>query len=82
MLYAKELRTIFIVSKAEIVCEESLSGAYVSEEVSGLQVRIEPAVGDKCERCWVHDLTVGTIADHPTICQRCKDQLDNWESYT
>jgi isoleucyl-tRNA synthetase len=25
----------------------------------------------RCERCWRHRLAVGTIPDHPTLCDRC-----------
>jgi isoleucyl-tRNA synthetase len=78
--YAEQLRTIFIVSESNLVCDQRLDGAYVSEEIDHLQILVEPATGDKCERCWVHDPSVGTIAERPTICQRCKDHLDNWES--
>ena len=74
--YAGDLREIFIVSKATLVSDKKLDGAYESVDVSGLFVRVEPAAGEKCERCWVHDLSVGTFSDQPTICSRCKDALD------
>jgi isoleucyl-tRNA synthetase len=74
--YDENLREIFIVSHAELVSEDKLTGAYESDEINGLSIRVEAAGGEKCERCWVHDPAVGTIADHPTICSRCKDALD------
>ena len=31
----------------------------------------------RCERCWRHRATVGTIAAHPTLCDRCADVMTN-----
>jgi isoleucyl-tRNA synthetase len=73
--YADDLRFIFIVSKVDLVNEEKLEGAFVSEDVEGLSIQVETAPGDKCERCWVHDTSVGANSDHPTICTRCQDAL-------
>ena len=74
--YAEELRSIFIVSQTALVQDEKFENAYVSEDVEGLQVLVERAAGDKCERCWVHDTTVGSFDDQPTICGRCKASLE------
>ena len=35
----------------------------------------EAATGKKCERCWVHETSVGSDSEHPTICQRCRNAL-------
>jgi isoleucyl-tRNA synthetase len=61
----KELKAAFIVSEVE-VCDNG------SDE---LTVVIDPAQGEKCERCWEHSLTVGECAEHPTICARCAEAL-------
>lgn len=66
-------REISIVSELETV-SESLSdkeGAFISEEVQGLIILVEPAPGEKCERCWTRSLTVGQDSAHPQICARC-----------
>ena len=73
--YADDLRFVFIVSKVELVNEEKLEDAFVSADVEGLFIGIETAPGDKCERCWVHDTSVGANSDNPTICTRCQDAL-------
>jgi len=73
---ADELRTVFIVSKVNILAGEGLPDAYQSTGIPGLAVRIEPAPGEKCERCWVHDPSVGVDALHKTICARCIKVLD------
>ena len=48
---------------------------YTFINIAGLSIGIETAPGDKCERCWVHDTSVGANADHPKICTRCQDAL-------
>ena len=73
--YSQELRSILIVSQVTLVMAQDLPGAYVSPEVEGLQIGVQPAEGDKCERCWVHDPAVGTLPEHPTICPRCQKAL-------
>lgn len=79
---ADELRTVFIVSEVNILGEEGLSNAFQSAKIPGLTIRIEPAPGEKCERCWVHDPSVGTDRVHNTICARCLKALKAAESET
>ncbi|MDI6688546.1 MAG: class I tRNA ligase family protein, partial [Desulfobacterales bacterium] len=73
--YTEDLKSIFIVSQAFLVKEETFYGAYKSNEIEGLLILVEPAAGDKCERCWMHDTSVGTNTEHPTICNRCKENI-------
>jgi isoleucyl-tRNA synthetase len=73
--YAAELRSLFIVSAAELLKEASLEGAFESEEVKGLRIQVQAAPGAKCERCWVHETSVGASAEHPGICGRCRTAL-------
>ena len=40
-------------------------------EFDGVDVKVEVAPGEKCERCWTHSDTVGKCAEHPTLCARC-----------
>jgi isoleucyl-tRNA synthetase len=74
--YAAELRSVFIVSEARLEVGQKEDGVFVSEEIPALQVRVEKALGEKCERCWVYDTSVGVDANHPGICQRCQKSLD------
>jgi isoleucyl-tRNA synthetase len=74
--FADDLRSILIVSKASLVNDEKLEGAFESAEVKGLFIGVEPAAGDKCERCWIHEPSVGANSEHPTICNRCLKVLD------
>jgi isoleucyl-tRNA synthetase len=73
--YAEDLRSLFIVSKAELVEGQTLADAYTSDTIEGLQVKAEPAKDEKCDRCWVHDGSVGGNAEHPQICARCQKAL-------
>jgi isoleucyl-tRNA synthetase len=74
--YAAELRSLFIASEAVLLKETPLPGAFESAEVKGLMIRVGPAAGKKCERCWVYDTTVGAYTEHPTICGRCRSALE------
>ena len=59
-----ELATAFIVSEVEII-----------DNSSELEIRIDKAEGEKCERCWVISKTVGENSEHPTLCSRCCENL-------
>jgi isoleucyl-tRNA synthetase len=68
------LNDIFIVSMADVV--DTLDGdAFEGKDIQGLKIKVTKAVGDKCERCWRFDTTIGSSTDHPTACQRCADAL-------
>ena len=62
------LKDVFIVSK---VILEDEAPAQSSGAVEGLQVLVEKAQGQKCERCWVYSDDVGSDPEHPTLCARC-----------
>ena len=57
--------------------ENELAAAFIVSEVvleqgeGELQVTVNKAQGEKCERCWGYSKTVGENADHPTLCARC-----------
>ncbi|MFC4409283.1 isoleucine--tRNA ligase [Chungangia koreensis] len=40
-------------------------------------VLVEPANGEKCERCWTISETVGKNPDHPSLCERCATVVTN-----
>ena len=74
--YRHQLGHIFIVSQAVLAeADASLSDAYRSEEIEGLQIKVARADGDKCDRCWIHDPTVGEDDEHPAVCRRCRTHL-------
>ena len=73
--YSTQLRTIFIVSKAELEGDPALDNIDAGDALAQLSIRVEPASAPKCERCWIHKPSVGSVADHPTICNRCGSVL-------
>jgi len=74
--YRAQFRTILIVSSAEVVVADALDDGIESETLEGLKVKVTSSSDQKCERCWIHDPTVGQDDEHPTICKRCLDVLD------
>ncbi|MFH0781014.1 MAG: isoleucine--tRNA ligase [Pseudomonadota bacterium] len=48
---------------------------FVSEEIPGMVIQVQPARGEKCDRCWIRSTSVGTIDAHPAICDRCAGVL-------
>ena len=73
--YREQLRSIFIVSSVDIKDMNQLEKSLESETLPGLRVKVSPSTNPKCERCWVHDPTVGNDTGHPTICKRCVQAL-------
>ena len=70
---SKALPAVFIVSGVSV--QSTGEGAFTGE-VEGLSVTVLPAEGQKCERCWIYDESVGKNAAHPTLCERCASVLE------
>ncbi|EWH09003.1 isoleucyl-tRNA ligase [Catenovulum agarivorans DS-2] len=70
-----ELRFVLITSKADIQPLAQATDA-ADTEIAGLKITIEPSKGKKCDRCWHYRETVGQIAEHPTLCDRCVTNID------
>ncbi|MCQ2514648.1 MAG: isoleucine--tRNA ligase [Ruminococcus sp.] len=60
-----ELCAAFIVSEVEIV-----------DNGGELEIAVEKAEGEKCERCWSVSKTVGASSLHPTLCSNCCKNLE------
>ncbi len=74
--HQQQLKELCIVSSLRLVedgKEEAGLQFVADENISGLQIAVQPAAGEKCERCWIVSTTVGSDAEHPTICTRCAD---------
>ncbi|HXX19799.1 MAG TPA: isoleucine--tRNA ligase [Candidatus Acidoferrum sp.] len=67
--YAAQLPALFIVSQVA-VASGPVEGA-VATGIEGLLIKVERALGSKCERCWNYSTHVGESADFPTVCERC-----------
>lgn len=62
--YEEELKSIFIVSSVTLQRGEK-----------GVSVEVLRADGNKCERCWNYDTSVGKDPEHPSACRRCVEVL-------
>jgi isoleucyl-tRNA synthetase len=60
---SSDLREFFIVSDIEL-----LSGSY--------EVTAEKAAGEKCVRCWVYSPDTGHNSNHPGVCSKCSEALN------
>jgi len=69
--YSDQLRYLFIVSQVEVLKSEA--------GVSGVEVAIFPAAGQKCERCWNYSTRVGESSRYPNVCERCVEALEEIE---
>ncbi len=68
------LKELCIVSSLRLV--DSIEQGEKTEIGTGdalpeLTIGVHPAEGNKCERCWVIEPSVGGDAEHPTLCTRC-----------
>ncbi len=66
--HAADLPTWFIVSQVELQRTQD----------SSLEIRVERARGDKCERCWKYKLDVGSNPEFPTVCAHCASVLPDF----
>jgi isoleucyl-tRNA synthetase len=64
--YNDQLPAVFIVSQVEVHRSES----------EKLEIEVERAAGEKCERCWNWSETVGSDARFPTLDARCVRQIE------
>ncbi len=55
-----EIKPALIVSDVEI-----------KEGAGELEIKVEKAEGEKCERCWSISKSVGLNTAHPTLCDKC-----------
>jgi isoleucyl-tRNA synthetase len=68
--YESQLRYVFIVSQV------ALAEAHTGKEI---EIQIERANGEKCERCWNYSTRVGDFERYPTVCERCAGALEEIE---
>ncbi|NLY10432.1 MAG: isoleucine--tRNA ligase [Firmicutes bacterium] len=64
--FAGELEILFIVSKVNLVVSEK-----------EIEVEVDVASGEKCERCWRISEDVTAAEDSHQLCPRCTDVLSN-----
>ena len=70
--YRDALPYLFIVSSVTLSSFDQVVAGY---EGDGIKIKVEMSKDPRCERCWVHDPTVGASHDQPGLCKRCIDAL-------
>ena len=60
-----ELHFSFISSEAKV------------KEGNTFKIKVTTSKNAKCVRCWHRDLSVGSIQEHPELCNRCIDNIEN-----
>ena len=73
--HLEDMRALLIVSQLQVADEKDIAAPFKSAEIEGLTVGVEKARGGKCERCWIYEESVGSDANHPTVCSRCLPNL-------
>lgn len=66
-----DLAEIGITSQCRVETGDAPDDAFSLKDVTGVAVVFAKAEGKKCERCWQILPEVGTISEHPGLCQRC-----------
>ena len=71
-----ELRFVLLTSHAETAPIAQAPADAVSTEIDELKVVVMKSAHEKCGRCWHHHESVGTISEHPELCQRCVTNVE------
>ena len=69
--FGADLATVYIVSDAKVVVGKAPEGAF-TETASGIEVLVELADGEKCDRCWAHSTEGEHTEEGGFICAKCK----------
>ncbi len=73
----QELRFVLITSGANVDnIENKPADAVEAEGASGVWLSVKASDAEKCVRCWHHQESVGSNADHPELCGRCVENVD------
>ena len=71
-----DLAELCITSAVDLRFEPVPEGAFTLPDVQGVGVVPGLAEGEKCERCWKVLPSVGQIAGHDDLCDRCAGAVD------
>jgi isoleucyl-tRNA synthetase len=75
-----DLAEICITSNAMLTNAEAPAGAFALNDVPGVAVVVEKAVGTKCARSWKILPTVGEDKDYPDVTPRDAQALREWKA--
>src|SRR5450631_4242509 len=79
-LFGADLAEICITSNAMVTNEDPPAGAFRLNEVPGVAVVVEKAVGTKCARSWKILPSVGEDREYPDVSPRDAQALREWKA--
>jgi isoleucyl-tRNA synthetase len=79
-LFDVDIAEVSLTSNAMVTNEEAPAGAFRLNEVPGVAVVVEKAVGTKCARCWKILPTVGEDPEYPDVSPRDAQALREWKA--
>jgi isoleucyl-tRNA synthetase len=79
-LFDVDLAEVFITSNAMLTNEDPPPGAFRLNDVPGVAVVVEKAVGTKCARSWKILPTVGDDPEYPDVSPRDAQALREWKA--
>jgi isoleucyl-tRNA synthetase len=71
-----ELRFVLITSAASLAALDAAPDDAAETEIPDLRLQVTVSGEEKCERCWHRCPEVGRIVAHPTLCERCVENID------
>jgi isoleucyl-tRNA synthetase len=75
-LLGNELRFVLITSATQVFLADADVEGLVATDVPGLWLKVIPLTYPKCERCWHRREEIGSNENHPTLCDRCIENVD------
>jgi isoleucyl-tRNA synthetase len=72
----EELRFVLIASNAALAGLADAPEEASNTEIAGLRLHVAASAEEKCERCWHRRPEVGQIQAHPTLCERCVENIE------
>ena len=79
-LFDVDLAEVCITSNAMMTDDEAPADAFRLNDVSGVAVVVEKAVGTKCARSWKILPTVGEDPEYPDVSPRDAQALREWKA--
>jgi isoleucyl-tRNA synthetase len=71
-----DLAELCITSAGTVRLGPAPVDAFTLPDVAEVGVRVMPAPGERCERCWRVLPEVGRVPGHADLCRRCADVVD------
>ena len=72
--FADMLATVFIVSQVNLSYDAAPADAF-NETDSNIAVKVEPADGEKCARCWMYVTDYEKDESGQALCRRCLENI-------